>query len=203
MRIEKPKIGVIVLAAGGSKRMNGEPKQLLIYRGKTLLRRAVETAVQAKFETVAVVFGANPESLKKEIDDLPAKVLINKNWETGLGSSIKTGLSALSTKSLDAVIITLCDQPLISTETLQNLVEVFARARPLIAAAKYAETIGVPALFASEIFDELMSLPNDAGAKRIINKYKKHKEKIVLVSAQTAEFDVDTFEDYEKLTLFY
>lgn len=203
MKSENPKIGVIVLAAGSSSRMNGEPKQLLVFRGKTLLRRAVETAVQTNFSAVAVVLGADSERLIKEIDDLPVEIAINENWRTGMSSSIKTGLSALSKKSLDAVIITLCDQPLISAEILQKLGGVFAQKRFLVVAAKYAATIGVPALFASEIFDELMNLQNDAGAKKIINKYKKYKEKTVLVSASAAEIDVDTFDDYEKLTLFY
>ena len=200
MMPEKPKIGVIVLAAGGSKRMNGEPKQLLVFRGKTLLRRAVETAVQTNFSAVSLVLGADSGRLIKEIDDLPIEVVINKNWETGLSSSIKTGLSALLINPLDAVIIMLCDQPLISTETLQKLGDVFAQTHSPIVATKYAHTVGVPALFASDIFDDLMNLQKDVGAKKVINKYK---EKTVLVSDPAAEIDVDTFEDYEKLTTFY
>lgn len=200
MSFEKPKIGVIVLAAGSSKRMKGELKQLLVFRGKTLLRSAVETAFQTNFESVVVVVGSNSERLIKEIDDLAVEIVINKNWETGLSSSIKTGLSAILKNPLDAVIITLCDQPLILTGTLQKLGDIFAQTRSLIIATKYADTAGVPALFASEIFDELMNLQNDSGAKKIINKYK---EKTISISAAEAEIDVDTIDDYQKLTLFY
>lgn len=190
-----PKIGLIVLAAGSSSRMNNEPKQMLEFQGKTLLRRAAETALQSGFSTV-VVLGANHQNLRREIQDLPLKITVNKNWESGISASIKTGLSAFSGENPDAVIITLCDQPLVTTEVLRRLRDAFIETGKPIAASKYEKTVGVPALFAREIFAELENLQADEGAKKII---KKDMNRTSLVAVPEAAFDVDTSHDFENL----
>jgi len=191
----KQKIGLMILAAGNSSRMNGEQKQLLIFRNKTLLRHAAETAIQSDFEIVVVVLGANAEKLIDEIVDLPLQIGVNKNWQDGMGSSIKTGITMLSEKNLDAVIIMLCDQPLITKETLKKLDETFAKNERLIIACEYDETIGVPALFSSQLFPELINLKQFEGAKKLIKKYL---ENTILISTPEASIDIDTIEDYEK-----
>lgn len=73
-------IGIIVLAAGASRRMN-QPKQLLRFQGKTLLRRAVLSAVESIYKPVTVVLGANFEKMKAEIEDLSAKIVFNEDWQ--------------------------------------------------------------------------------------------------------------------------
>ena len=197
MTIDKPKISSIILAAGCSSRLNSESKQLLEFQGKTLLRRAAETAVAANFRSTVVVLGANAEILRKEIEDLSVSILVNENWATGMSSSIKTGLAELVEKeNLEAVVIMLCDQPLVTTQTLGNLCEIFAQTEKPIAACEYENTVGVPALFSSEVFVELMNLHESDGAKKIIEKYEG---KTVLVAAPEARLDIDTLEDYEKL----
>lgn len=192
---ENPKIGLIVLAAGSSSRMNIEPKQMLEFQGKTLLRRAAETALQSGFSTV-LVLGANYQNLRKEIEDLPLKITFSKIWESGISSSIKAGLSAFSGENPDAVIIMLCDQPLVTTEVLHRLRDVFIETGKPIAASEYENTVGVPALFAREIFAELENLQADEGAKKII---KKDMNRTSLVAAPEAAFDVDTLQDFENL----
>lgn len=192
---ESPKIGVIILAAGSSTRMDGKPKQMLEFEGRTLLRRAAETALEAGFSAV-VVLGANADRMRKEIDDLPLEIAFNENWENGLASSVKTGLRILEKKNPDAVIVTLCDQPLVAKEVLHRLRNAFCATNKPIAASRYDRTAGVPALFAREIFNELKSLQNDEGAKKII---KKDERRIVLVDVPEAAFDVDTRQDFERL----
>ncbi len=168
---------------------------MLEFQGKTLLRRAAETALRSGFPTVAVL-GANRQKLRNAIEDLPLKVTFNKNWETGISSSIKAGLSAFSGEKLDAVIITLCDQPLVTTEVLHRLRDAFTETGKLIAASEYENTVGVPALFAREIFAELENLQADEGAKKII---KKNMNRTSLVAVPEAAFDVDTAQDFENL----
>jgi molybdenum cofactor cytidylyltransferase len=196
MQPYKPKIGLIILAAGSSTRMNGKPKQSLVFQGKTLLRRAAETALQADFETVVVVLGANAESLHQEIVHLPLRITVNKDWQAGMSTSIKTGINVLCEKNLDAVIIMLCDQPLITTKILQKLGQIFIQSGKLIVACQYEETIGVPALFSSRLFPELMNLQHFEGAKEVIKKYL---ENTALLATPEAGLDIDTTEDYEKL----
>lgn len=192
----EPKISLILLAAGNSSRMNGAPKQLLVYEGKTLLRRAAETAVKSNFEPVIVVFSPESEGFKREIENLPVQAAINNDAKTGISSSIKTGLSALSGKNSDAVIIMLCDQPLISIEILFRLRDRFVQTGKSIIACEYENTFGVPVLLARRFFAELMSLSEDEGAKKLIVKYREQAE---FVRCPEAATDVDTFEDYRRL----
>ena len=193
---ENPKIVVIILAAGSSSRMKGERKQMLCFKGKTLLRRAAETALQAGFYRTIVVLGANHENFRKEIEDLPLEIAVNENWESGISSSIKKGLAAISKDNLDAAIFMLCDQPFVAAEVLQRLRDIFTETKKPIAASRYENTIGVPALLAREFFGELESLQADEGAKKVI---LKNLEKTALAAVPEAAFDVDTLQDYEKL----
>lgn len=189
-------IGIIILAAGASSRL-GKPKQLLWFEGKTLLRRAVENAIETNFKTV-VVLGANFEKIKTEIEDLDVEICFNENWKGGMSSSLKTGLKKIlePAPNLSAVIIQLCDQPFVNFSILKRLAEVFERTNAPIVACEYAETVGVPALFSRIIFDELFALSTENGAKRII---KKHSASVEKISAPEAEIDIDTAKDYEKL----
>lgn len=176
--------------------MNGAAKQLLVYEGKTLLRRAAETALQSDFEPIVVVFSDNLEIFNREIENLPVQTAINENAKTGISSSIKTGLSALFGKNSDAVIIMLCDQPLISIEILRKLCDVYVRTGKPIIACEYENTFGVPVLFARSFFAELMNLSDDEGAKKLIAKYQGQTE---FVRCPEAATDVDTLEDYQNL----
>jgi molybdenum cofactor cytidylyltransferase len=179
--------------------MNGQPKQLLEFRGKTLLRRAAETALNTNCETV-VVLGANAENFTKEIADLspPLRVVVNENWAAGMGVSIKTGLSVLANENLDAVVVMLCDQPFVTAETIRRLIEKFEQTGAPVVACLYNNTTGVPALFARKMFAELSNLEGDAGAKAII---KKHHADVAQTPAPEAAFDVNTEADFLKLSL--
>lgn len=192
----KPKIGVVILAAGSSSRMKSAPKQLLEFGGKTLLRRAAESAIEANFEKNFVVLGLESDSFAREIEDLPVNLVINQNAKFGISSSIKTGLAAVAENNLDAVLIMLCDQPLITAKILQRIVETHVQTRKPIVACSYENTFGVPALFARELFSELMNLSADEGAKKIIKKYF---DKTEFLDFPEAGIDIDTIEDYRKL----
>lgn len=193
-----PKIGIVVLAAGASSRM-GEAKQLLGYQGKTLLRRAVETALESAVETVVVVLGANFERTITEIQDYPVAIAHNADWQEGLASSIKIGLESLLDKDEDvsACLVMLADQPFVTKEHLDMLAKKFlARPGIPIVAAKYENTIGVPAVFSAAVFDDLRSLAGDEGAKKVIKKYGSL---VRTVNLPEAAIDIDTPADLEKL----
>ena len=192
------KIGLIILAAGASRRMNGKQKQLLEIKGKTLLRKAFETAADSVCRPIAVVLGANADKLKREIEDFDAQVVINEDWETGLSSSIEIGIKHLikQNSELSAILIMLCDQPLITTKIINELAEIYEKSGKPIVACKYEETIGVPAIFSREIFGELCEIKGDKGARNLIEKYA---EKLETIEVPEAAFDIDTTQDFEKL----
>ena len=192
----KSRIGIIILAAGASTRL-GQPKQLLKFRNKTLIRHAVETALATECEKIIVVLGENADEIKKQIEDLPIEIADNKNWQSGMSSSIKTGLEKLYDEELSAVVFMLCDQPLISSETILHLIETQAKTQKKIVASEYKNDLGVPAGFSHEVFEELLNLQGDTGAKFLIKKYFPSDS--AKISAPEAEFDIDTLEDYQNL----
>ncbi len=187
-------IGGLLLAAGGSRRM-GQPKQLLKFEGKTLLRRAAETLVSSICDPIVVVLGAEFDESKKEITDLPVSFCRNENWQSGMSSSIKAGLEKLlSIKSdIAAVMITLCDQPLITADKLDLLAEEFRRSDVAIVAAEYSGTLGVPAIFSRELFAELFQLEGDKGARDLIRASKN----LTGIDLPEGAFDIDTTSDLE------
>lgn len=195
---KKEQIGIIILAAGASRRMNGRQKQLLEIEGKTLLRNAFETADASVCHPIFIVLGANAEKIKSEIADADAHIIINKNWEKGLSSSIKIGIENLSEQNpnLSAICIMLCDQPLITTKIIDDLAAVYKKTDKLIVACKYQETIGVPAIFSSEIFGELCEIKGDKGARDILEKYA---ETLETIEVPEAALDIDTPADFQKL----
>lgn len=192
---DKLNINAIILAAGSASRMKGKVKQLLEFRGKTLLRRAADAAIEAEFSKVSVIVGANGEKISEEVKNLPVEVVFNENWKSGISSSIKSGLTNASADT-NAVVFMLCDQPLVTAEILRNLREVFVETDSPIVACEYENTIGVPALFSREFFPALMDLQKDEGAKKII---AENIPKTVVLKVSEAGFDVDTIEDYVKL----
>ena len=189
----------IVLAAGEAKRM-GSPKQLLPYRGGTLLSHVVQTVQTAGFHPVIVVVGANEEAVRGA---LPAgtEVADNRAWALGMGSSIQAGIKHLleSCSSLpDAVAIVLADQPLVGPDDLIRLRAGLAAAATDAAAAEYAGDIGVPAIFRTSVIPLLRTLPADSGAQAL---FRQGKVSVTPVTLESAAVDIDTPDDFATLKL--
>lgn len=191
------KIGIILLAAGGSRRL-GSPKQLVPFEGTSLIKYVAVTALISEYPTV-VVLGAFADKVGEELNDLSVEKVVNKEWKKGMGGSIHKGLAALRAGHLDleAVILMLCDQPKVSPLTIHRLVDKYSKTGMPIVASKYDDTVGVPALFGYEMFGELLALEGKGGAKALIDKYEDTL--VTTVRAPEAKFDVDTPEDVEAL----
>ncbi|MGP8236795.1 MAG: NTP transferase domain-containing protein [Limisphaerales bacterium] len=185
---------LIILAAGASARL-GRPKQLLPFRGRSLLRHAAETALNSVCRPVVVVLGAFADELQSELAALPVTVAINPAWADGMASSIRTGLREVASGP-DAVVIMLCDQPLVTAGMLDRLVSVHRGEERGIVASAYEGTSGVPALFSRKYYRELGLLEGDQGAKKII---VKHENDLARISLPEAAFDVDRLEDAARL----
>ena len=194
-----PTIGIIILAAGASTRM-GKPKQLLPYQGRSLLRHITEIAIASKNQPIIVVLGANAEIIKPEICQLPVQIVENLQWASGMGSSIRTGIEAVNAlgQNVEAVVITLCDQPFVSPELINQLVETYRRSDKAIVACEYADTLGVPALFHHTFFSQLMTLKQGEGAKQIIGKYINQVTSVPFLQGL---IDIDTPNDYQQLQI--
>ncbi|UOE51528.1 nucleotidyltransferase family protein [Mucilaginibacter sp. SMC90] len=190
--------GIIILAAGASSRF-GSPKQNLIYQGKTLLQRAIQTALTCLHcEKVTVVLGANEKLIRSNIDDQLVHVTYNPNWMEGMGSSIKIGLTEMLNLAphITSIILMLCDQPFVDSFLISQLTEKKETNDCGIIACGYRDVLGAPALFDIKYFPELLSLKGPEGAKKII---EAHPDDVFVLPFPLGAIDIDTTADLERL----
>lgn len=163
-------IGAIILAAGSSSRM-GEPKQLLTLGGQPLLLRVVETVLASSAWPVVVVLGANAPAIRPLLARQPVLVAENSAWIEGMASSLRTGIATLQqfSRRIDAALVTLCDQPALTVETLNRLIEQHRLTGHDIVAARYNGRNGAPALFSRKHFPALSLLTGEEGARSLLN----------------------------------
>ena len=194
---ENNSIVAIILAAGASKRM-GQPKQLLPYRGQTLLSYVIQCAIASSCSRVIVILGANADKIEPKINQFPVQIVNNSECNEGIGSSIRCGITYIKERCLNinGAIFLACDQPFISAEKIEQLIALYNSSNKLIVASRYGETIGIPALFAPSFFSELIKLKGDRGAKKIIQQYR---EQVATLAFPKGEIDLDTWENYQKL----
>jgi molybdenum cofactor cytidylyltransferase len=200
MTAEKNKeeqVGIILLAAGGSSRL-GKPKQLLLYKGQTLLQNTLSVALTSNAQSVIVVLGANADILQTEITNGKIHVVVNDDWQEGMGSSIRTGVKAITeiNPSTEGVILLVCDQPFINSALLNNLITAHQKTGKEIVACTYGNTFGPPVFFHQSLFSELLQLKGDTGAKSIVHK---HLDNMEAIPFPEGIFDIDTKGDYEKI----
>lgn len=195
---ESKGIVTLILAAGSSSRL-GHSKQLLEVNGVPLLRKTALAALEADTNRVVVVLGHNHLQHQQIIQGLNVDVIHHTDWQQGMGSSLKAGVSSILKTHSDtqAIVILVCDQPYLTAEHLNVLINTHRTSRASIVASAYASTTGVPALFDKSMFEELLNLKDDQGAKKIL---EKHAESIVEIEFPSGEIDIDTPSDYARLT---
>ncbi len=183
----------IVLAAGDSTRL-GQPKQLLKIDGETLLHRTVRIAAEVGSNPIFVVLGFESNRMQQEISDLAAKIAINSDWQLGMGSSLRCGMDALTRENPqpERVLLLVCDQVKVSAGTLSELLRVSAKIDPLIAASRYANRLGVPAIFRKQLYADLLKVEGDQGARSVIQKYL---DKTTAVDFPEGSIDIDSPQD--------
>jgi molybdenum cofactor cytidylyltransferase len=189
-------IATIILAAGGSTRLGGEPKQLLIQNGRTLVRQVTEAALSLKAGPVIVVLGGNGDRIRAELTGLPIHTPVNTNWQQGLASSIQIGLNQLNDEPVDAFLVVLTDQPYVTAQLLQQLITTQHQAGRGIVACRYGASghLGVPALFDIRYQSEFMQLVGDTGARKLIQQYANDCSEVLFPQAA---IDLDTWQDVD------
>ena len=192
------KIGAVILAAGESSRF-GQPKQLVQFRGKSLVRRVVDAAKDANCSAIVVVLGSKREQIERELKETDAIVAENRDWRRGIGSSIRVGVESAVNQApdIEAIVLLTCDQPFVKTDTIERLIATREETKKAIVASSYSETLGVPALFDRSCFQELLALDDETGAKAII---LSNRERVAELLFPEGKIDIDTAADYKKLT---
>ena len=191
-------VAAIILAGGASRRL-GQPKQLLEYRGETLLERAIHLANAAGAAPVLVVLGAHFEVILAAIPFNDAVAIHSDKWKHGLATSIHAGLRALDVCAPYApgALLMNCDQPRLTSEHLRALIEAFAaQAAAGIVASAYAGVRGVPAVFPRSVFPQLNALRGDKGARSLL---AKPPCPLIALPFEGGEVDIDLPVDLEQL----
>jgi len=186
---------VLVLAAGASSRL-GQPKQLVRLGGRPALHIVVSNAVALTGHAVTVVLGARAQDMTHLLAHSPASVVVNREWEEGMASSIRRGLAALP-PACDAVMILLGDQVAVTLDDLKRLAAAWKGEDSVIAASVYDQHIGVPAIFPRICFSELAELRGDHGARQVL---ERNRHRLAHVPMPNAAVDLDTPEDLAALT---
>jgi molybdenum cofactor cytidylyltransferase len=186
---------ILVLAAGASTRL-GQPKQLVQLGGRPVLHRVVANCVAVAGNAVTVVIGAHARDMTRLLGHSQASMIVNRQWEEGIASSIRRGLATLPA-TCDAVMIVLGDQVAITADDLKRLVSAWKEEAGVVAAAVYERHVGVPAIFPRLCFSDLAQLRGDQGARLII---ERNSYRLVRVPMPNAAVDLDTPEDLAALT---
>jgi molybdenum cofactor cytidylyltransferase len=183
-----PVVQGLVLAAGGSTRM-GRPKMLLELEGRPLVRHAVDPLLAAGLRRVCVVLGAEADAVRAALPaDERIAVAVNRDWPSGLASSLQAGLRQCA--SADAVLVALGDQPSLTPAVVARVLAA-SPGRALVAATHDGRLVH-PMLFGRALFPELQALRGDAGARDVVRRHR-HEAAVVLGDASR---DVDTEDDY-------
>jgi molybdenum cofactor cytidylyltransferase len=192
-----PNIGAVILAAGESARL-GQPKQLVHFRGKSLVRRALDAATEAGCSPITIVLGSDSKKIEDELAGTGVAIVKNENWRAGVGTSIRAGVqNSLSQGSNpEAIVLLVCDQPFVDARVIKGLIELRQKTNKSMVASTYSGTLGVPALFDRSCFQELRALGNDVGAKSII---LSRRERVAEFHFPEGTIDIDTTADLEKL----
>lgn len=173
----------------------GQPKQLLSCHGRPLVVHAAEAALASQAWPVVVVLGAKASAIRPVLAKLPVLVAENPAWAEGMASSIRAGVTTLQqfSRSLDAALIALCDQPAFSSKVIEKLLAAQRVTGCGIAAAHYGGRNAAPALFRREHFPALTALTGEEGARRLLND---HPETVTTVALPELALDLDTPQDY-------
>ncbi|MFF3325258.1 NTP transferase domain-containing protein [Streptomyces sp. NPDC002889] len=194
---QKPVVAGLLLAAGGGRRLGGRPKATLAYRGRPLVEHAVRVLREAGCDPVHVVLGASASRVREEADLSGCVVADNPEWEEGMGSSLRVGLSTLPSGA-DAALVLLVDQPGIGTAAVARVRAAY-RSRGSLVAAAYDGKRGHPVLFGADHWGGIAaSAVGDRGARAYLTEHEADVELVECGDVAEA-YDIDTPEDLTRL----
>lgn len=184
-----------VLAAGAATRF-GTTKQLAELDGVPLVRRAMNAAVDVCGQNVLLVVGHDWQAVSAACDPPQGFIVCNDRYRDGLGSSIATATRSVKHVAR-AIIVLLADQALVSPLHVRSLCNAWSGGADEIVATEYAGTVGVPALFPSACFGDLMRLQGDSGARRLLSD---ERFRLRQVQFEAAAVDIDTPDDLRRIS---
>lgn len=202
-----PRTAAIILAAGTSSRMGAERNKLLLpLQQRPVLGYVIEAALGSRARPIVLVLGHQAEQVRQQIQpELPAhsvQIVENPAYALGQSTSMQAGLRALlaspATDQAENAIFLLGDQPMITSHTIDALIELREQSGKRIVLPLYRGQRGNPVLFSLELAPELLQVSGDEGGRGVL---KRHPDEIATleIAEEAANFDVDTWEAYQKM----
>jgi len=176
----------------------GEPKQLLPVHGRPLLETALAAACESQLDEVLVVLGAHADDIRRSVRLGRARVVINPDYAEGMSTSLKAGIAALGI-NVARVVVILGDQPDITAEVVDRLLETQAASGLPAAALSFDGLLHPPVVLARELWSDIEALEGDVGCRALV---RGHPELVAAVAADRPgghPIDIDTREDFERL----
>ena len=191
----------LILAAGSSSRM-GRPKVALPLgsRGQSVLSYGVSALLNAGVPRVVVVAGAHLAAVRSALGATDRRVVVveHAGWARGQLSSLLCGLDAVDTPSLEAVLVSPADVPLVRPATIRQVMSAWRHSDACIVRPARGDRHGHPVLFDRRLFQELRAADLDAGAKSVVRAHAAETLNVP-VSDEGAFLDMDVPADYERL----
>ena len=188
-------ISAIVLAAGQSKRMGGDNKLIKKYNKKYLINHIIGTLIKSKVNKIIVVLGFQKIKVRKiTVKNKKINFIFNKNYKSGMASSIKAGLKRISERSIGFLIVQ-ADMPLISKKIINSLCYAIENNNKEIVVPIYKINMGNPIGFKSSMIKILNKTKGDSGAKKMIKRNKK-KLSLIKVNSKSIFKDFNTQRDF-------
>ena len=159
----------VVLAAGTSSRM-GRNKLLLQLEGRSVLRRAVDTALAAGLDPVLVVVGHQRDQAQAELRDLPCQLVANPDYQSGVNTSLRTGIRAVP-DGCPAAVVMLADMPLVTPAMLRTMLEQYRGGSAPLVVSSYEGVDAPPILYDRSLFDELRVLEGEGCGKKVVKRH--------------------------------
>lgn len=187
---QSPGVHAAILAAGSSSRF-GSQKPLARVAGAPLLHQAITNAAVVSGHSVTVVLGSSASEIAPALRQKTASIVVNRDWEEGIASSIRAAVHA-TPAGCEGLLLLLADQVAVTIDDVKRLHATWRRHPVLIAAALYSGAPGLPAIFPSWSFTDLLDLRGDRDPRIVI---RRNVDRVVRVPMANAAIDLDTPED--------
>jgi molybdenum cofactor cytidylyltransferase len=186
-------IGGLVLAAGAGRRFGGL-KQVAELAARPLMVHVLEALIAVPLvERRVVVLGANADEVRRRVDFAHFEVLLCEDWHEGLAASLRAGIRAL--RDCEAVLVLLADQPGVTPQVIARVAD--ARRDGMRAArATYHGRPGHPVLITRELFDDVLRIRGDHGARDLLAEVRAEQIEVGEIAAPE---DIDTPDELEAL----
>ncbi len=174
----------------------GEPKQLLPLGESTIVETVVDNMLAAKFDEVIVVVGHRAAEIEKRLGTHPLKTVFNPDYRHGMLTSAQAGIRAC--KESEAFALMLVDQPFITSDLINGVIEAYQQTEKGIAVPSYNYKRGHPVIFDQKYASDILALGTESDGVRTL--FKKYSDDIHYVTVDTDDVlrDIDYREDYER-----